>query len=138
MALERHQIFEGIDLVQLAGMDQRHENVADLGPASRFVEEGITTVQDGHLEASFDRVIVQWSPWNGEETGQRRPALEHVIDGLAERPFRVGDVLDVGGQKGIVNSIGLRASVVSGSPSTAAHEARQAQDPSVGSYRVSL
>jgi small-conductance mechanosensitive channel len=41
--------------------------------------------------------------------------LKNFVSGLIllfERPFRVGDVLDVGGQKGTINSIGLRASVL--------------------------
>lgn len=41
--------------------------------------------------------------------------LKNFVSGLIllfERPFRVGDTLDVGGQKGTVNSIGLRASVL--------------------------
>jgi potassium-dependent mechanosensitive channel len=41
--------------------------------------------------------------------------LKNVVSGLIilfERPFRVGDVLDVGGQKGTLTSIGLRASVL--------------------------
>jgi potassium-dependent mechanosensitive channel len=41
--------------------------------------------------------------------------LKNFVSGLIllfERPFRVGDVLDVGGQKGAVSSIGLRASVL--------------------------
>ena len=41
--------------------------------------------------------------------------LKNFVSGLIllfERPFRVGDVLDVGGHKGAVTSIGLRASVL--------------------------
>ncbi len=41
--------------------------------------------------------------------------LKNFISGLIllfERPFRVGDVLDVDGQKGTVTGIGLRASVI--------------------------
>ena len=41
--------------------------------------------------------------------------LKNLISGviiLFERPFRVGDVLDIGGQKGMVTTIGLRASVL--------------------------
>ena len=41
--------------------------------------------------------------------------LKNFVSGiiiLFERPFRVGDVLDVGGQRGTVTSIGLRASVL--------------------------
>ncbi len=41
--------------------------------------------------------------------------LKNFVSGLIllfERPFRVGDVLDVGGQQGTVTSIGLRASVL--------------------------
>jgi potassium-dependent mechanosensitive channel len=41
--------------------------------------------------------------------------LKNFVSGLIllfERPFRVGDILDVGGQKGTVTSIGLRASVL--------------------------
>jgi small-conductance mechanosensitive channel len=41
--------------------------------------------------------------------------LKNFVSGiiiLFERPFRVGDVLDVSGQRGIVTSIGLRASIL--------------------------
>ena len=41
--------------------------------------------------------------------------LKNLVSGLIilfERPFRVGDVLDVGGQQGMVTSIGLRASIL--------------------------
>jgi small-conductance mechanosensitive channel len=41
--------------------------------------------------------------------------LKNLISGiiiLFERPFRVGDVLDVAGQKGTITTIGLRASVL--------------------------
>jgi small-conductance mechanosensitive channel len=41
--------------------------------------------------------------------------LKNLVSGLIilfERPFRVGDVLDVSGQKGTVTSVGLRASVL--------------------------
>jgi small-conductance mechanosensitive channel/predicted nucleic acid-binding Zn-ribbon protein len=41
--------------------------------------------------------------------------LKNFVSGLIllfERPFRVGDVLEVGGQRGIVTEIGLRASVL--------------------------
>ena len=41
--------------------------------------------------------------------------LKNFVSGLIllfERPFRVGDVLDVGGQRGTVTEIGLRASVL--------------------------
>jgi small-conductance mechanosensitive channel len=41
--------------------------------------------------------------------------LKNIVSGLIllfEQPFRVGDVLDVGGQKGTVTGIGLRASVL--------------------------
>ena len=41
--------------------------------------------------------------------------LKNFVSGLIilfERPFRVGDVLDVGGQRGTVTSVGLRASIL--------------------------
>jgi potassium efflux system protein len=41
--------------------------------------------------------------------------LKNFVSGLIllfERPFRVGDVLDVGGQRGAVTEVGLRASVL--------------------------
>jgi small-conductance mechanosensitive channel len=41
--------------------------------------------------------------------------LKNFVSGviiLFERPFRVGDVLDVGGQRGTVTGVGLRASVL--------------------------
>lgn len=41
--------------------------------------------------------------------------LKNFISGiiiLFERPFRVGDLLDVGGQRGVVSSVGIRSSVL--------------------------
>jgi small-conductance mechanosensitive channel len=41
--------------------------------------------------------------------------IKNFVSGLIllfEQPFRVGDVLDVGGQKGTITSVGLRASVL--------------------------
>src|SRR5436190_13242142 len=46
---------------------------------------------------------------------RNKTLLKNFVGGLIilfERPFRVGDVLDVGGQRGAVTNIGLRASVL--------------------------
>jgi len=41
VALQLDQVVEGVGSAQLAGVDQAHEQIADLGPVQSAVEEGI-------------------------------------------------------------------------------------------------
>ena len=41
MLLKSNQIIEGIDLSKVAGVDQTHEQVPDLGAMLRFEEQGV-------------------------------------------------------------------------------------------------
>jgi hypothetical protein len=55
VALQGGKVVERIGTVQLARVDQTHEEVADLGPVRRFVEERVFPVQNRPFERSFDQ-----------------------------------------------------------------------------------
>lgn len=45
MLLQGHKIIERVSLLQLAGMDQAHEDVSDPGTAESLVKEGVAPMQ---------------------------------------------------------------------------------------------
>src|ERR1039457_4665964 len=49
--LQDHEILEGVDPVELAGVDQAHIDVADPGTVERLVRHRILPVQNGHFKA---------------------------------------------------------------------------------------
>jgi len=51
------EIVEGVDTVQLAGMDQSHEQIAYSGAIQRLVEQGVSSVKYGLLQNSFDQIM---------------------------------------------------------------------------------
>jgi len=57
MPEQLRQVVERIDLIQFAGVDQAHEEVAHARSGHRFVEERILTMQDGFLQHSFGDVM---------------------------------------------------------------------------------
>ena len=44
-----HQILEGIDCIEPAGMDEAHEQVAGLGAVEGLVAEAVFAVENGHF-----------------------------------------------------------------------------------------
>src|SRR5713101_6128344 len=56
MPLEHRQILEGLDTIELTGMDDRHEEVAHLSALRRLVEEGRLPVQDGAFQGPLHDV----------------------------------------------------------------------------------
>jgi hypothetical protein len=44
MLLESHQVIEGIDLRQVAGVDQAREQIADKQPVPGLVKEGVFAI----------------------------------------------------------------------------------------------
>ncbi len=55
--LQLGQIIERIGSVQLAGVDQTHEQVAHSGAVQRLIEECVLAVQDGFLQGTLDNVM---------------------------------------------------------------------------------
>jgi len=55
--LQLSQIIERIGSVQLAGVDQAHEQIADAGAIQRLIEERVLAVQDGFLQSALDDVM---------------------------------------------------------------------------------
>ena len=49
MALDFDQVVEGVGAAQLAGMDQAHEQIADLGAVQGAIKQGILAMQNGSL-----------------------------------------------------------------------------------------
>ena len=47
--LEGHQVIEGIDAVELAGVQQTHEDVSDLSPSESLIGQGVFPMKNGHF-----------------------------------------------------------------------------------------
>jgi hypothetical protein len=57
--LQGGQVIEGIDLGEVAGVDEAHEQVTDIGAMFGFVKEGVVAVADRYLQCPFAEIIVQ-------------------------------------------------------------------------------
>jgi hypothetical protein len=58
-AQERDQVIERLDVVEFGGVDQAHEDVADVRTVERLVEERVLSAKDGLLQQSpFATVVV--------------------------------------------------------------------------------
>jgi hypothetical protein len=62
MALELAQVVERVDLVQLGGVNQAHEQIADRSPVLSLVEERVLAVQDGLLEGALAEIVIERCP----------------------------------------------------------------------------
>src|SRR5512135_3195740 len=56
--LQLGQVVERVGLVQLAGVDQAHEKIANAGPVPGLVEQRVLAVQDRLLQGPFAHVVV--------------------------------------------------------------------------------
>jgi hypothetical protein len=57
MALQLREVVQRVGSVQLAGVNQTHEQIPDLGAVHRLVEERILAVQDRFLQGALDDVM---------------------------------------------------------------------------------
>ena len=80
MMVQGHEVVEGIDAIELAGVDQAHEEVADLGSVERFVTQGVSPVEDRRFQSPFADIIVR--VLGISEAGQGLPMVEHVAMAL--------------------------------------------------------
>ena len=74
MLLQGHEVVEGVDPVEFAGVDQAHVDVAHPGPRKRYIGQRVFAVEDGRLEPPLRDVVVQRRTRDREETGQGLPA----------------------------------------------------------------
>lgn len=54
------QIIKGINQHQIAGMDQAHEHVPDIGPMLSSVKQRVLPMLDTSFQALLTDVIIQW------------------------------------------------------------------------------
>jgi hypothetical protein len=85
----------GIDIVELAGVDQAHEQVPQPSAVLGFVAQRVFPVEDRHLQGPLADIVIQGRAGLAQEQGQGRPVVEHVVDGLAQtaigdRPITAG------------------------------------------------
>lgn len=53
VAQEGDEVLEGVGVVEFGGVDEVHEDIADMGAVLGFVEQGVLTVKDGAFEDPF-------------------------------------------------------------------------------------
>jgi hypothetical protein len=78
--LKHARIVERIDPIELASMNEAHEQVPDVGAMFGLKEVGILSMQDGLFDSLFAKIVVQWRSRHSEEQGQGLPVLEHICE----------------------------------------------------------
>jgi hypothetical protein len=79
MALDFDQVVEGVGATQLAGVDQAHEQIADLRTVKGAIKQGILTVKNYALQGPFYYVVIQ----RGSGDGDIVPLLVKMLKTLA-------------------------------------------------------
>jgi hypothetical protein len=74
VSLKLGHVVERIGPTELAGVDQAHKNVTDVGTVGGLVEERVLAVQNGLLQGAFTDVIVQRRPGARAETASASPS----------------------------------------------------------------
>ena len=80
--LKHAQIVERIDPIELASMNEAHEQVPDVGAMFGLKEVGILSMQDGFFEGLLTEVVIQRGSRHSEEQGQGLPVLEHICESV--------------------------------------------------------
>jgi len=65
--LQGHEILKRIHLRKTTGMDEAHEEIADICAVKSTIKQAILPMTDGHLEGLFTNVVIQRRPFNSEE-----------------------------------------------------------------------
>ena len=92
MAEEFGEIIEGVRLIELAGVDQAHEHVADAGPILREIEKRILAMADRFFQSPLADVIVQRGSGFVQKERQLLPVSEQIIDGGAQSRVRLDEL----------------------------------------------
>jgi hypothetical protein len=74
--LQLGQIVEGVDTIQLAGVYQTHEQIADSGAVQRLIKECILAVQNRFFQGTLDDVVIDRCAWLPEEERQLWPVIQ--------------------------------------------------------------
>lgn len=88
MPLQLGQIVERIGFVQLAGVDQTHEQIADSGAIQRLVKERVPPVQNGFLQSTLNYVIAKYPRKMEEAIADllSRPSIEDAARVIGVQP----------------------------------------------------
>src|SRR5580704_5758041 len=62
VALQLDQVVEGVGSTQLAGVDQAHEQIADLRPVQGAVKQGVLAMENGTLQGLSTRLLSSGAP----------------------------------------------------------------------------
>src|ERR1017187_7692941 len=89
MPEQLHQILERVHAVELAGVNQTHEQVAHLCPVQRAVEQSVLAVQHRQFQRPLADVVVQRRSRLAKEQSQCLPVSLHVADRLAQPRVRL-------------------------------------------------
>ncbi len=84
MALQFGEVVEGVHLVQPAGVDQCHEQIAHVGAVHGPVEQGILAMENRLLQGPLADIVVQGRARVPEEQGQGVPVGQQVLHRLAQ------------------------------------------------------
>ena len=79
-----YSLVERIDVVQLAGFDQRSDDGAVLGAAVGACEERIFPFEDDRTDGAFEGAVVELDTAVIKEARQSLPARERIADGVGE------------------------------------------------------
>ena len=74
----------GIGIVQFAGVNEAHVQVAHLSALAGFIEQRIFAVQDGLLQCPLADIVIERGARFAQEQRQRFPVLQQVGDRLAQ------------------------------------------------------
>src|SRR5712691_7263398 len=84
MPLERDQIVERLDAIQLARVNEGHKQIPDLRTIRRLIEKGCLAVKNRALQGPLDEIGIQGRSRDLEKPSQGYPVLQQVPDGLAK------------------------------------------------------
>lgn len=82
-------IVERVDIVELAGMDQAHEQITNVSSMLCFVKQGVFPMHDSPFEYLLTQIVIQRSAGNLQKHGQLSPVLDHVRTCFANGGIRL-------------------------------------------------
>ena len=87
MALQLDEVVERIDAVQLAGVDQTHEQISHPRSIPGLVKQRVPSMKDSFLQRTLDQIVIDWGSRHSQE--QREffplPETQRKIGGTLKR-----------------------------------------------------
>ena len=81
---DRVHVVEGIDFVELAGVEDGHEQVAKPCTDPGFVEHGVLPMEDRLFEGPLAGIVIDGGSWLAQKEGERLPMTLQIGDRLAQ------------------------------------------------------